>query len=128
MSIQSHRDLKVWQVAMDLAVEIYETTKTFPQSETYGLTSQMRRSAASVAANIAEGYGRESTKSYVQFLKTARGSLNELETHVVLAHRVQVLSEPRMQSAMPNIVAVNKMLNALIKSLQDKIPSGFAEE
>jgi four helix bundle protein len=113
---------------MDLAVEVYEVTKTFPHSETYGLTSQMRRSAASVAANIAEGYGRDSTKSYVHFLKTARGSLIELETLAVLAYRVQILPEPRLQSALSSVVTLNKMLNALIKSLQEKMPSGFAEE
>ena len=86
--ISSYRDLKVWQIAMDLAAEVYEFTKRFPASEMYGMTSQMRRAAVSVAANIAEGYGRDSTGSYVSFLRVAQGSLKEVETHLMLSARV----------------------------------------
>jgi len=96
-TINSYQDLVVWQKAMDLAVAAYNVTRRFPQAELYGLTSQMRRSASSVAANIAEGYGRESTGSYLHFLKTARGSLKEFETHVILAQRVGLLSVDQSQ-------------------------------
>ena len=87
--IRSHRDLLVWQCAMDIAVATYEITKRYPREELFGLTSQSRRAAASVSANIAEGYGRGTKQAYVNFLRIARGSLKELETHLVLAERVR---------------------------------------
>lgn len=86
--IRSYRDLLVWQRGMDLAAEVYRLSRAWPKEETYGLTSQARRAAAAIPANIAEGYGRQSTASYAQFLKIARGSLKELETHLLLAERV----------------------------------------
>lgn len=89
--IESYRDLKVWQSAMLLAEDCYRITKGFPREEIYGMTSQMRRSAVSIAANIAEGYGRENRGSFVQFLRMAQGSLKELETHILLACRVGLL-------------------------------------
>jgi len=87
-AINSHRDLIVWQKGMDLAVAAYRLTASFPTDERYGLTSQIRRACASIPANIAEGYGRESAGAYAQQLRIAQGSLKELETHVELAHRV----------------------------------------
>jgi four helix bundle protein len=75
----------VWQAAIDLAVDCYEFTKWFPKEEVYGLTSQIRRAATSVAANIAEGHGREVTGSFIQFLRIAQGSLKELETHMLIS-------------------------------------------
>ena len=86
--IQSYRDLKVWQQAMGLAEECYKLTRQFPRDELYGMTSQVRRSAASVAANIAEGHGRNSCGEYIQFLRVAQGPLKGLETHPILAARV----------------------------------------
>ena len=85
--ISGYRDLVVWQRAMELAEATYLLTKRFPPDEQYGLTSQARRAAASVAANIAEGYGRQTRASYVSFLRIAQGSLKELETHLILAER-----------------------------------------
>jgi four helix bundle protein len=78
--IESHRDLLVWQKSMDLAVLAYRLTVQFPADERYGMISQIRRSAASVPANIAEGYGRESPGAYAQHLRVAQGSLKEFET------------------------------------------------
>ena len=83
----SYRDLKVWQKSMDLVVRIYEVTGNFPQSETYGLTSQIRRAAVSVPSNIAEGKGR-SDKDFSRFLLQARGSVWEAETQVEIALRL----------------------------------------
>ena len=128
MTIESYKDLKVWQGAMDLTVAVYAATESFPQSEVYGLTSQMRRSATSVAANIAEGYGRESTGSYVHFLKTARGSLKELETLIILSHRVKRLREAEFNTLLSGAANVGRLLNALIRTLQSKLPTGFAED
>jgi four helix bundle protein len=127
-SIESHRDLRVWQAAMDLTVAVYAASSNFPQAELYGLTSQMRRAATSVPSNIAEGYGRESTKSYVHFLKTARDSLNELETQLILSERLKLATTVQVAPLLEAINAIGKMLNALIRSLQDKFPDGFAED
>ncbi len=83
--IKSYKDLLVWQQAVDLAVTCYKLSKTFPKEDLFGMTSQLRRSSASVAANIAEGHGRESSASFIQFLRIAQGSLKETETHLIIA-------------------------------------------
>ena len=119
--IESYRDLRVWQAAIELAVSCYERTKKFPASETYGLTSQIRRSGSSIAANIAEGYGRDNTGSYVQFLRVAQGSLKELETHVIVARRVGYLESSQEEDLLQRSDEVGKMLRALIRSLQRTI-------
>ncbi len=90
--IRSYRDLRVWRQAMDLAGACYRTTREFPKEELYGITSQMRRAAVSVAANIAEGHGREGRGKFIQFLRVAQGSLKELETHLLLSQRVGLAS------------------------------------
>lgn len=120
--IRSYRDLRVWNEAMELAAECYRMTRSFPREEMFGMTSQIRRAAASVPANIAEGYGRESTGSYVQFLKNAQGSLKELETHVLLAVKVDVMSCDRAAPALERAEAVGKMLRGLIRSVK---PAGL---
>jgi four helix bundle protein len=109
----------VWQRAMDLAVLSYEATKSFPREEIYGLVSQIRRAAASVAANIAEGYGREATGAYVNHLKIAQGSLKELETHFILSIRLGFIVERDIRSAMILSEEIGKMLRSLIRSLQN---------
>lgn len=90
--IRSHRDLIVWQKAMDLVVMVYHASKSFPKDEMYGLTSQMRRAAVSVPANIAEGQGRRLTGEFQQFLGQSRGSLLELDTHLELALRLDYIT------------------------------------
>lgn len=118
--IRSYRDLVVWQQAMDLAEACYVATRAFPREEIYGMTAQIRRASASVAANIAEGNGRENTGSYVQFLRIAQGSLKELETHLLLASRVSVLNETECGRLLGRCEKVGKLLRALIRSLQSK--------
>ncbi|MGH9942695.1 MAG: four helix bundle protein [Pyrinomonadaceae bacterium] len=86
--IRNHRDLVAWQKAMNLVVNVYQASQQFPKDETYGLTSQMRRAAVSIPANIAEGQGRRSKAEFRQFLGTARGSVLELDTHLELALRL----------------------------------------
>jgi four helix bundle protein len=119
--IESYRDLHVWQAAIELAVSCYARTKKFPASETYGLTSQIRRSSTSIAANIAEGYGRDNTGSYVQFLRVAQGSLKELETHVIIARRIGYLESSQEEDLLRRSDEVGKMLGALIRGLQRTI-------
>lgn len=109
----------MWQRAMDLAVECYGLTKEFPREEAYGLVSQIRRAAASVPANIAEGHGRDATGFFIQHLKFAQGSLKELETHLMLSNRVGLVALPKIEQAMRLADEIGKMLRSLIRSLQD---------
>jgi four helix bundle protein len=88
--VRSYRDLLVWQRAMDLAVATYELSRAYPRDELFGLTSQSRRAATSIVANIAEGYGRSTKPAYLNFMRIAQGSLKELETHLILAERIGV--------------------------------------
>jgi four helix bundle protein len=118
--INSYRDLRIWQDAMSLAEVCYRLTREFPRDELFGLTSQIRRSAASISANIAEGHGRENTGSFVQSLRIAQGSLKELETHLILAERIGLLLAPTLQSTLAECESLGKMVRALIRSLQDK--------
>jgi four helix bundle protein len=115
--VQSYRDLRVWQEAMDLAEDCYRLTKQFPREELFGLTSQIRRSAASVPANIAEGYGRDSTKAYVNQLRIAQGSLKEVETHLLLSQRVGITTDDNIALALKRSETVGKMLRSLIRNV-----------
>jgi four helix bundle protein len=119
-AMRSHKDLDVWKVAMDLAEHCYRATASFPKEEIYGMTSQIRRAAVSIPANIAEGYGRESTGSYIQFLRVAQGSQKELETHLLLAQRVGVLDNVAATKLLGDAERVSKMLRNLIRALQAK--------
>jgi four helix bundle protein len=105
---------------MALAESCYRLTAQFPRDELFGLTSQIRRAAGSVAANIAEGHGRENTGNFVQHLRIAQGSLKELETHLILAERVGILAVVDSQMALARCESLGKMVRALIRSLQDK--------
>ncbi|OJT99146.1 MAG: hypothetical protein BGN83_18165 [Rhizobium sp. 63-7] len=118
--INSYRDLKVWQFAIDISVACYEATRPFPKEELYGLTSQIRRSATSVAANIAEGYGRENRGSFAQFLKIAQGSLKELETHLIVSERVGLLQPQLAAELLAKCEENGKMLGAFIRKIQQK--------
>ena len=117
-SIESHRDLIVWRKSMDLAVAAYRLTDTFPVHERYGLTSQIRRSCASIPANIAEGYGRESAGAYAQQLRVAQGSLKEFETHVELAHRIGMVDKPTLSTVLSSSEEIGKMLRGLIRAVE----------
>jgi four helix bundle protein len=116
--IQSYRDLRVWREAMLFAEMCYRHTRGFPPDERFGLTAQIRRAAASVPANIAEGYGREQTKPYVQFLRIAQGSCKEVETHLLLAERVLGDAAAGPEDLLNQADVVGKMLRGLIRSLE----------
>jgi|ERR1041384_1249 four helix bundle protein len=111
--IESHRDLIVWQKAMDLAVEVYALTKLLPREETYRLTAQITRSAASVPANIAEGHSRSTKRDYANFLAIAKGSLMETETFLMLALRLGYLKDEQTIRAMGLITEVSKMITTI---------------
>jgi four helix bundle protein len=117
--IESYRDLLVWQQAMDLAVSIYDATRAWPKHELYGPTSQVRRAATSVPANIAEGFGHENRGSYQQFLRIAQGSLKELETHLLIAERAGIASGGSIGPLMTMSESVGTLLRLLIRKLSN---------
>jgi four helix bundle protein len=119
--IRSHRDLIAWQRAMDLVVAVYQATKTFPKEEVYGLTSQIRRAATSIPANIAEGQGRRSKAEFRQFLSNARGSLLELDTHLEVAVRLGYLEPGRHKELQGQLYEVARLVNGLLRSLSTNL-------
>ena len=121
MAISSYQDLTVWQKGMQLAEECYRLTRQFPKAEMFGLTSQIRRASSSIPANIAEGWGREGTREYLQFLRVAQGSLKELETHLILSHRVEMVREDEVVPLLGLCSEVGKMIRSLTGSLQRKL-------
>ena len=119
MAVNSHRDLLVWQKAMQLAAEVYRLAKLMPKVEEYRLTSQMLRAAASVPANLAEGNARGTRKDYAHFVSIARGSLAETETFLLLATTVNLLQPTETEAAMAQCDEIGRMLNALHLRLRD---------
>ncbi|MFP5230477.1 MAG: four helix bundle protein [Acidobacteriota bacterium] len=118
MKTKSFRDLLVWQRSMSVALEIYSLTASFPRSELFGITNQMRRAAVSVASNIAEGHGRLTDKSFAVFLGQARGSLNELATQLDLSFRLGFAERSHSLRLGSEIEEVARMLNALLTTLR----------
>ena len=116
--IKSHRDLIVWQKAMDLVEAVYSATASFPREETYALTSQIRRAVVSVPANIAEGQGRRLTIEYLYFLANARGSLLELDTHLEIALRVHYFNTEKYFDLKNKLDEVARILNGLMRSVE----------
>lgn len=118
MAIETHKDLDVWQLAISLAEDCYRLTAHFPKGELYGMTSQIRRASVSIPANIAEGFGRDQTGSYIQFSRIAQGSARELETHLILAEKLGLTSETELRLPKDKCERVCKMLRALIRALE----------
>lgn len=118
--MKDYKELEVWRKTRALAVELYRTTEHFPRSELFGLASQIRRAATSIAANIVEGWGRGSTKEYIQFLLIARGSLLELETHLLIAGDLGYLKPDDNSRLQATIQSVGQMLNRLIQVLRNR--------
>jgi four helix bundle protein len=117
----SFRDLRVWKEAMTLTMDIYRSTSKFPKDEIYGLTQQMRRAAVSVPSNIAEGKGHFSDKEFCRFLFHARGSLQELQTQIPIAERLQYLSGGDALRLTQTAEGVGRALSGLITSLRDRV-------
>jgi four helix bundle protein len=117
---RSYRDLLVCQKAKTLAVTVYRTTEYFPKHELYGLTSQIRRAAVSVASNIAEGQGRLSQAEFRHFLGQARGSLLELDTQIAIANDLSYLNDDNHKLLDEEIYRVLGLLNRLLESLREK--------
>jgi four helix bundle protein len=128
MSIQSFRDLDVWQRAMDLAAHVYEATQSFPKAEVYGLAGQMRRCAVRVPSNIAEGRGRQSTPDFLKFLSIAYGSLAELQTQIELSERLRYITSDANEGLQERTNEVGRMLNGLMNSLRRRDPRALTPD
>jgi len=118
--LKTYKELEVWKKSYKLCLAIYGITKGFPKEERYGLSSQIRRAAVSVPSNIAEGYGRKTTQEYIRFLYIAYGSICELETQVLLARDLGYIEPGRIETLKEGMAEVERMLKALIRSLEGK--------
>ncbi len=116
--LRNYKDLKVWQKAYHVCLEIYRITMSFPGDERYGLTSQIRRSAVSIPSNIAEGYGRKTVGEYVQALHIAYGSICELETQTLISSDLGYMERKVFERLQEEIGEVERMLKGLIRSLR----------
>ena len=116
--MQNFRNLKVWQKAHMLTLDVYKATKTFPREEIYGLTSQIRRASVSIAANIAEGTCRNGDADFGRFLQMAAGSASEVEYHLLLAHDLDLLKTADCQRLSSEVVEVKRMLSSLLVKLR----------
>jgi four helix bundle protein len=118
--IQLYRDLVVWKKSMALVMSVYQHTQAFSKIETYGLTSQLRRAAVSVPSNIAEGQARLSTGEFKHFLGTARGSLAEVETQILIARGLGYLDQNQSESLLNDAAEVGRILNGLFASFPSR--------
>jgi four helix bundle protein len=119
-NVKSFRNLDVWHLAHGLVLKCYRDTNSFPKHELYGLTSQIRRCAVSIAANVAEGCGKRGNAEFLRFLGIAAGSASELEYHVLLARDLEFLSPENYQSLEVDVVRVKKMLAGLIRKIESE--------
>jgi four helix bundle protein len=123
MSISRFRELRAWQLGMDLTERVYLITHSFPKSEIYGLTSQIRRAAVSIPSNLAEGHGRTSTKEFLQFISIAYGSICELETQILLSHRLKYIETIDLEAISALLIETSKTIRGLQKAMKEKVDS-----
>ena len=116
--ISSFEQLRVWQYSQDVAVAVYKIVRKFPAEEKFGLSDQLRRSSSSISANIAEGFGRQTSRDKSHFYTIANGSLLETKSHLYLASKLGYISEEQLSELNSIIVSTQKMLNAFIKSVK----------
>ena len=116
--VKSYKDLIVWQKSIQLVKEVYKITGEIPESEKYNLISQLRRSSISIPSNIAEGWGRQLKKNYLQFLRVSRGSLFELETQIIIGKELKYINNSERLDTL--LLEISKMLITLIKKLEEK--------
>ncbi len=116
--MSSYKDLTVWKKSIEFVKKIYKTTTHFPESEKFGLVSQMRRSAISIPSNIAEGALRSSKRDFYKFLRIAKGSLAELETQLIISHKLDFIGDDEFNALSDELKEISKMLAGLAKSLR----------
>jgi len=113
-----YRELKVWQLGIEISLEVYQLTAQFPDDERYGLTSQLRRAAVSIPSNIAEGHGRKTPKEMIRFALIAMGSLAELETQLIIAGKLKYSGKEYIESILQKAEQESRMLSGLVRSLK----------
>lgn len=118
MNVKSYKDLTVWQKAFELSLKTYKTTNSFPKEELYGITSQIRRAAIAIPSNIAEGCARQGTKEYIHFLNIAYASAAELETQILIAKEIGILSFEDFNKINMLLIEIMKMLKTLMLRLK----------
>lgn len=118
MSDKPHKQLMVWQKAMDFIETIYRLTERFPKEEQFGLVAQLRRASISIASNIAEGAARRTTKEHLQFFYVARGSISELDTQIEISHRLGFLSSEQQRATLEALDQIGRLMTGLIRSKQ----------
>jgi four helix bundle protein len=123
---KAHHNLESWQQALNLVKSVYSSTSTFPKSELYGLTSQMRRAAVSIPSNIAEGAARESTPEFLRFLYISRGSLAELETQLLISRDLGYIED--VTQLLTDLERVSGLLNGLVRSLKSRSSARVRED
>ena len=117
--VKSYKELLIWQKGIKIVVLVYKLTKVFPQEEIYALTSQLKRASVSIPSNIAEGFGRQTDKSFNHFLNIARGSLNEIETQLIIAKELEFVTDDKLLSEIFFLLEEeSKMINAFAKNLK----------
>ncbi len=119
--MKSHKELEVWRASIDLARDVYGLTQAYPKEEQYGMVAQMRRSAVSIASNIAEGAARQGTKEFIQFLFIAVGSANELDTQIEISKAIKMGAAERLDAVQAQVTRVTMMLRGLIRALKAKL-------
>jgi len=118
--MRPHERLEVWQTAVEFVVTVYKATEAFPKEERFGLTSQIRRAAVSIAANIAEGAGRDSSREFSYFLSNSQGSASELATELLIAHRLFYLNEAQYEMLMKTLDSIGRMIVGLSRNVKAK--------
>lgn len=124
--MRNYRDLEVWTKAHNLTVQLYAKSRSFPKEEFYGLTSQLRRSAISVGANLAEGCGRQTTPELARFVRIAMGSASELDYHLLLAKNLGYLESDDHKGLSQELTRIRKMLASLLSTLENPVKARAA--
>jgi four helix bundle protein len=119
--MRNYRELQVWTKAHGLTLDLYRVTRSFPREEIYGLTSQLRRAASSIGANLAEGCGRRTSSESARFVRIAMGSASELDYHLLLSHDLGFMKANDFQRATPTLTEVRKMMTSFLTSVEKQI-------
>jgi four helix bundle protein len=121
LKIKNYQELNIWKRSVEMAIEIYNTSKNFPKEDLYGLTSQMRRASVSIPSNIAEGFNRYHNKEFRQFLYVNLGSCAEVETQLFIAQRLNYVDQEKASKLIKELGEIGKMINSLIKKINGKL-------
>jgi four helix bundle protein len=119
--VRNYRELQVWSKAHAMTLELYQVSRGFPREETYGLTSQLRRAAVSIGANLAEGCGRRSSNEMARFVRIAMGSASELDYHLLLSRDLGFMTADEFASTTAKLIEVRKMLTSFLNSVEEQI-------